>query len=184
MRCPEFRDWMSLKLDGRLGPDEEWQFTAHLDVCPTCAQEWRLWQDIGDLFTAPPMVEPPEDLAAQVMVRIRHGPHRGAVWGSLALLTVGAAVLVGLFILLPLADFCALAVTAAQSPGLLAVVVSALAHLLEVAAMLAEACRLLAWGIVHSPSLLATLVYLLVAVGAMAAWLRVAVFRKAPLLRG
>ena len=49
MRCPEWRESMSLKLDGLLPADQEARLAAHLDVCPACARVWQTWQEIDDL---------------------------------------------------------------------------------------------------------------------------------------
>ncbi len=184
MHCHELHEWMSLKLDGRLPDAEARRFEAHLKDCSACAEEWRLWQEIGDLFAGAPSVEPPQDLAARVMVRIQRQPRPAALGGSLLAMGLGLAVLGGVAAVPMLVVACLTVATTAETPGLLAIAASAAAHVLEIAAAAAEALRLLLWAAVRSPSAVMAPVYAFVTAGILVIWLRVAIFRRAPAASG
>ncbi len=185
MHCHELHEWMSLKLDGQLPDAEERRFEAHLRECRTCAEEWCLWQEIGGLFAGAPAAQPPQDLAARVVLRIQRQPRPAALGGSLLAMGLGLAVL-GVVLVVPVlvAACLAIATAAAEAPGLVAIGASAAAHLLEIIAALVEAVRLLLWAAVRSPSALMALVYAAVTAGILVVWLRVAVFRSAPVASG
>jgi len=184
MHCHELHEWMSLKLDGQLPDTEEHRFEAHLRDCRACAEEWRLWQQIGDLFAGAPAVQPPQDLAARVVLRIQRQPRPAALGGSLLAMGLGLAVLGAVLVVPLLVAACLAIATVAEAPGLVAIGVSTAAHLLEIVAALVEAVRLLLWAAVRSPSALMAPVYAAVTAGILVVWLRVAVFRAAPVASG
>lgn len=48
--CPEYRRWLSLDLDGELDPSRREALVRHLEECPACRAEKRLWLGIRDLL--------------------------------------------------------------------------------------------------------------------------------------
>jgi len=171
---------MSLKLDGRLPAAQGQLLEVHLDSCPACSQEWRRWQGIDELFCGAAMAQPREDLAERVMVRLQRRPQPNALGGSLVVMGLGLVVLAVVLVLPLMVPLCTTTMMAVQSPGMLATASSVAVELLEIGSTAVEVGRLLLWGLVNSRSLLAALLYAAVAVGTVAVWLRVVVFRKVP----
>jgi predicted anti-sigma-YlaC factor YlaD len=179
MHCDRAREWMSLRLDRRLSAREERELQDHLAGCAACAEAWSQWQEIASLFEGAPMVEPPQDLTARVLVRIQEEPRRNALAGSLVVMALGLAVL-GVLMLWPLVGLLGTAVSAIQAPWLLRVASSALGSLVEVASALAEVGRLLLWALLRPQPVAAALGYVLLVAITLAGWLRLAVFKRAP----
>jgi predicted anti-sigma-YlaC factor YlaD len=179
MRCLEWQEWMSLKLDGRLPAEQQRRLALHLDDCLACRQVWQHWQELDSLFSGATLAQPPEDLAARVMARIERRPRPTALGGSLVVLAVGLAALATVLILPLVARLCLMSTTTTDPAGALPVLVAAAASLWEVVRMAAEAARLFLWAGLSSRTLVAALAYVGVALAAVAVWLRVAVFPKA-----
>ncbi len=177
MHCPEVRERLSLKLDGRLPEADERALQVHLKDCPACMEVWRRWRAIDELFAAAPTLQPPEDLTARILARIRPEPQPSALGATVLVLGFGLALWVAALVLPLLVTLCLAVMAGGQSPWLLAAGASVGASLLRLAAAVAEAGRLLLWGAVHSPSGLVAGAYGLVTIGAVVAWLRVVVFR-------
>ncbi|NJN80891.1 MAG: hypothetical protein HC802_00410 [Caldilineaceae bacterium] len=84
-----FTMWMSLALDGLLSDDERRQFEACLVQHPELADEWADWQELDQVFTAAPPVEPQSGFVRQFEVRLARKERRRRLWmGSL----IGVAV--------------------------------------------------------------------------------------------
>jgi anti-sigma factor RsiW len=179
MRCLEWQEWMSLELDGRLSAEQRRRLESHLDDCLACRQVRQHWQELDNLFSGAPMVQPPEDLTARVMARIERRPHSTALGGSLAVLAVGLGALTTVLILPLVARLCLLGATTTDPAGVLPVLLAGAASLWEVVCMAAEAARLFLWAALTSRTLVVALAYMGVALAAVAVWLRVAVFRSA-----
>jgi|GEM_PF-1277186 anti-sigma factor RsiW len=182
MQCHDVHEWMSLKLDGRLPPDQEREMHAHLASCVACAQEWATWRDLAALFEGAPPAEPPGDLVERVWSRVHARPRRSALLSSLAAVAVGLGVIGALF-LAPWAPICRLVVGTLQIPGMLRVASAVVGDLVHPAAVMAEALRVVLRALLSPGSALAAMGYGLVLVAALAAWLRVVVFRNAGVVR-
>lgn len=178
MRCLELHELMSLKLDGRLPADRERLFEAHLDDCPACADEWERWQDVDRLFAGAAMVEPPETLAAQVMMRIQTKAQPIALGRSLLVMVCGLAALTVVLVLPFLLGLCTMGMSAMGSAQALPAVLDVAGGLLGVVRTAAEAVRLFLWALVNSRTAMLAVAYAAVALATLAVWLRVVVFRK------
>lgn len=181
MRCLEAHEWMSLKLDGRLSVAEQSQLDAHLNCCPACAEQWRQWQEIDALLAGTPMVPAPSRLAVQVLARIQRRPRWGALWGSVVLLSLGLVLLCMLYAVPALGQFYSVVTTAAETPGIVAVLISGAMHILAVVGTIAEMGRLLLRAILTSRSVLIAALYVFIVLATLAVWLRVVVFRTTSL---
>ncbi len=170
MRCQEVREWMSLRLDGSLPADQERQLDLHLDGCAVCAEEWARWQEIASLFEAAPLLQPPEDLTARVLVRIQK-PRPRVIVGGLTVMALGLAVL-GLLLVAPLVGTCGMAIRTAQTPGMLGIVVSVLSALVEFTAIVARVGRTLLLAVMTPQSAAVAMGYAAAFIVALAGWLR------------
>jgi len=182
MQCHDVHEWMSLKLDGRLPPDQEQEMQAHLALCPACAEEWATWRHLAVLFEGAPLAQPPEDFAVRVLAHLHAGPHWGALLASLVATMAGLIFIAALF-LAPWAPICRLALSALQVPGMLQMASRLLADLVHPAAVAAEALRVALRALLTPQSALAALCYGAVFLAALVGWLRVAVFRTAGAVR-
>ncbi len=177
MGCNEAREWMSLRLDGRLEPAEEEQLSEHLRRCPSCALEWSHWQELDGLLRTAPGVAPPEGLSALVLERLRQQRAR-QIAGSLVV--IGLQV-TGLGVLmLGAVAYClhGVAPVLSQVPYLIPAARFAATHLVTVAGVLGEAIGVLMRAAVSRRAALLAPAYALLAAGVMAAWLRVVVRRR------
>jgi len=174
MRCHDAHEWMSLKLDRRLPADLERELQAHLANCPACAEEWSTWQEIANLFEGAPLAEPPEDLAARVLLRLEARPHWSALLCSLLALLAGLVAISALF-LAPWAQACSLALRVILTPGALGAISHAVADVVRPLALAAEAVRIAVRAVVTPKSALAALGYGAVLLAALAGWLRLVV---------
>ena len=170
MRCLELREWMSLRLDGRLAAPEAALLEAHLDSCPACSQEWRRWQAVESLFRGAPMAQPPEGLAERVMARLRRRPEAKALGGSVAVMGLGLAIVMAVLVVPLVVALGPAVATAVEAPGVLASACGAAASLVGVVVTVVEAARLLVWAVLNSPSLLVASVYAALALGMRRPW--------------
>lgn len=179
MQCLELPRWMSLRLDGRLPVAEERLLQEHIDACPSCSLVWQRWQDIDSLLAEAAVLQPPEDLAARVMVRIRRRPQRGTLDEGLAVVLFGLVALVCALGLPLLVGVCLLGATAAGSMSVLPALAKGALQVLEVARTVGEAARLFLWAVLNSRTVMAAVAYAGVAGATVAVWLRLVVFRQA-----
>lgn len=178
MRCSDVHERMSEALDRRLPAGEARSFRAHVGTCPACAQEWERWQRIDALFRGAPLAEAPRDLTAQILARLRPRVPWLPLSASVLALAVGLNVLAALFLLPALAAVCSTALAVAGRPGVVEVLFGVVDHVWRLATIVWEAGWLLLWGVAHSRLGAVALCYTLVALVAVAGWLRVAVFAR------
>jgi hypothetical protein len=65
--CDKAREWIHEACDERRALDAE----QHVSKCDACAREAALLQELGDLLTSEPVVEPPAELVPSVMALVR-----------------------------------------------------------------------------------------------------------------
>jgi len=98
-RCEEqerMTEWMSLALDGLLGPGEQQRLEQHLQECAVCRAEWQAMQQVSALFERSPQVGPPLGFAIRVERRLQEKEkQRRRLFGGMAVLT-GSLSLAGL----------------------------------------------------------------------------------------
>lgn len=61
---------MSLALDGLLETDDEKRLNRFMEQDPTLANDWQVWQDIGNRFNDEPSMFPPEGFVEKVAIGI------------------------------------------------------------------------------------------------------------------
>ena len=66
----KFPQLISLALDDRLGEGEHAMLLAHVEVCQDCADLWRSWKAIDDLFAQAPVLTPRAGLVDAVVSRL------------------------------------------------------------------------------------------------------------------
>ena len=91
--CESHREWMSLALDGMLGPTETRLLHSHIAECPSCAQTWQAMRQVSTMLRAAPIVEPQSGFVKRFEARLAYQTEqrrRTLVW---ALLGIGAVVL-------------------------------------------------------------------------------------------
>ncbi len=179
MRCPELHAWMSLRLDGLLPAAEASLFEEHVSGCPACAEKWRRWQAIGQLLDEAPLAEPAVDLTGRIMARIEAQARPRPRWVSLAIMGLELGVPLVVLGLTLVAWLCSATASSSEAMGAVAMAAGAVAHGVELASDLIGAGRLLLWATLTSPSVLIAICYTTAAAAALAAWLRVVVFRPA-----
>lgn len=92
--CESYTEWMSLALDGMLGPTETHLLHAHVASCPSCAATWKAIRQVSSMLRAAPMAEPQPGFVARFEARLAYQAERRRrtlVWVVLAL---GAIVLI------------------------------------------------------------------------------------------
>ena len=82
-------DLISAVLDGEAAPAEAAELMDHLSACPACQAAYEQTLALRDAFLGWEEPEPPGDLAAAVMSRVRQEPRR-APGGGLSPCTSGA----------------------------------------------------------------------------------------------
>jgi anti-sigma factor RsiW len=70
MAHENYRQMMSLALDGLLPPADEAVLERHLDECATCTAVWEAMSSLDVLLGRAEMVSPPPDFSARVMARV------------------------------------------------------------------------------------------------------------------
>lgn len=94
---------MSLALDGLLDEQDRRRLEEHLDVCPSCRDEWEAMGEIATLFEASPLVGPPLGFAIRVDRRLaEQDKRRKRLFGGMAVVTSGlslAGLTVGILVL-------------------------------------------------------------------------------------
>jgi anti-sigma factor RsiW len=91
--CDSFIEWMSLALDGMLGPTETRLLHGHIASCPSCADTWEAMHHVSSLLRAAPIAEPQSDFVKRFEARLAYRAEqrrRTLVW---MLLGIGAIVL-------------------------------------------------------------------------------------------
>ena len=92
-RCEAYIEWMSLALDGMLGPTETRLLHSHIASCPSCASTWQAVQRASSMLRAAPMAEPQPGFVKRFETRLAYQAEqrrRTMVW---MLLGIGAIVL-------------------------------------------------------------------------------------------
>jgi predicted anti-sigma-YlaC factor YlaD len=92
--CESYTEWMSLALDGMLGPTESRLLHGHIASCPSCAATWEAMRRVSSMLRAAPVAEPQPGFVARFEARLAYQAEqrrRTLVWMVLAL---GAVVLV------------------------------------------------------------------------------------------
>ena len=67
---PNMNELMTKYLDGNLDSFEETNLINHIEICPNCAEEFAVYQEMLDSFSSLPMVEAPEGFGEAIMARI------------------------------------------------------------------------------------------------------------------
>lgn len=85
--CQVYRVWMSLKLDGLLGRDQDRALQAHLATCADCRAEWEAVRFVSRLLDERPMIPAPPGFVARMERRLmaERAAHRRGVVGAAAL---------------------------------------------------------------------------------------------------
>jgi hypothetical protein len=63
-------------LDGALAPVELQGLHGHLSICPRCTEFLAAYRALGSIVGKATSLEPPDDLTARVLGRLRIGPPR------------------------------------------------------------------------------------------------------------
>lgn len=175
MRCLEWREKMSLRLDGRLSAADEMLLDDHLASCPACAEEWQRWQEVDCLFRTAPAVEAPVDLAERVLARLKPAPSPRALVGSFALLALGAVALLAIYLVPVVLGALQWGVDGDRAASAFLALLGLGVRVLQVCLTLADGCRLFCWALLSSPSMAVILVYAFVALLALGVWLRLVI---------
>ena len=83
MSCRTSTEWMSLRLDGLLGPPDADRLEEHLRSCTNCAAQWAALREADTLLRAGARrpVVPPADFTLRVMQRVAVTPvARPGLW--------------------------------------------------------------------------------------------------------
>lgn len=91
--CETYIEWMSLALDGMLGPTETHLLHGHIASCPSCAGTWEAMYQVSSMLRAAPMAEPQPGFVERFEARLGYHAEqrrRTLVW---MLLGIGAVVL-------------------------------------------------------------------------------------------
>jgi hypothetical protein len=91
--CEYYTEWMSLALDGILGPTETRLLHSHIASCASCADTWQAMQQVSSMLRATPMAEPQPGFVRRFETRLDYRAEqrrRTLVW---MLLGIGAIVL-------------------------------------------------------------------------------------------
>lgn len=91
--CDPYIEWMSLALDGILGPAESRLLHGHIASCPSCANTWDAMHQVSSILRAAPMAEPQPGFVERFEARLAYQAERRRrtlVW---MLLGIGAIVL-------------------------------------------------------------------------------------------
>lgn len=121
MKCDNYSEWMSERLDGALDNERAQRLDSHLENCSECRREWReleqSWQMLGQL----PELEPSPLFRAQVWEKIRLAPPpQLSLWSRWRGLWAGAGVaLAGLALTLSFGSSL-LAVPSSPAPAVIA----------------------------------------------------------------
>lgn len=105
--CSEFQKLLPLYLDGELPGAQGAALVAHLETCPTCAQQAARLRWLASVLAELPVPDPPPDFVARVRVRLAARQVERAAFRarcrtrSLALAAVVGGVLGGLSFFLP-----------------------------------------------------------------------------------
>lgn len=81
-------EFMSMALDGVLGPKDQRRLDHHLATCSICQAEWQAMQQASALFEQAPMIGPPLGFAVRIERRLNEQvKKRRRAFGGLAVLT-------------------------------------------------------------------------------------------------
>lgn len=175
MQCSKWDEFMSLRLDGLLSPDQQQQLQAHLADCQNCREQWAALSALSVRLKAEPPAVPAFGFTARVTARLEQREARrrrlysgiGVCVGSLALWTVAALAVLLLFSL--------------WQPALRAIVVDVGLALLKSAFVLLSVFGQALWVLIHallsSPVVLLLVGHIMLAVALAVFWTRV-VFRR------
>jgi len=74
--CEKYLEMISAQIDNELSPEEEWELERHLEGCPSCRRVKEAFGAISGAVSEE-LVQPPEELAASVMQKIRESDKCG-----------------------------------------------------------------------------------------------------------
>lgn len=80
MKCEQYSEWMSERLDGALDAQRSATLDQHLEACSGCREEWRLLSESWNLLGELPELEPSATFRAEVWEKIRQTPGTVGGW--------------------------------------------------------------------------------------------------------
>lgn len=168
MRCPDASEWMSLRLDGRLSPEQEKALEQHLTACPNCALEWEGMQLLASLLESAEAAAPPPTLHQAVMARVRRKS------AALRYLRLGALTLLGMLVTMALCGAPALTAlsVSANQPAVVRALVDLLVPVVSALQTLFAAIKLIAAAFLRGPGWVYPLVYVGLTALLLVAWTR------------
>lgn len=168
MRCPDASEWMSLRLDGRLSPEQEKALEQHLAACPDCALEWGGMRLVASLLEAAEAAAPPPKLHQAVMARVRRKS------ASLRYIRLGALTLLGMLVTVALCGAPALTAlsVSANQPALVRALVDLFVPVVSALQTLCAAGMLIATAFLRGPGWAYPLLYVGLTALLLVAWTR------------